>query len=193
MHHFTHQLLERLWLNQASLEVVSTRLSAECAKMSPPEAGVIGRDLLLRSRSLCTKEFELAAYLASDGTAGNDGLIDFTDCVAILPEDRFQRVAENPDELIDDEVSTTFGEFHFVSEVTNVFDHALTAGEEGLLYYLVFGDDDAEGMNSGTLAEEEVMCRLPRLYKKFAHLLRQSRPLSDNRRLDSVTLDDLIQ
>lgn len=161
--------------------------------MSPAEAGVVGRDLLLRYRRLCTKKFELAAYLASNGLAGNDGLIDFKDCVAILPDDRFQRIVESPDELIDDEVSTTFGEFCFVSSVTKIFDHALIEGEEGLLHHLVFGDEPSARMDLDPSANVEADIHLPRLYEKFGHLLRQSRVPIAEPSSDRVTLDDLIR
>ena len=192
MHEFTRELLERLWRGNPRFEEVSARLAEECATMSPVNAGVIGRDLLLRIRRLTTKEFALAAYLASDGLAGNDGLIDFRDCVAILPEDRFQRLAENPDELINDEVSTGFCEYSFVSRITDVFDRALIEGEQGLLRYLVFGDEDSEGTVSDTLSEDEARSRLPRLYEKFGHLLRQAHSPTAALHSDRVTLDDFI-
>lgn len=161
--------------------------------MSPAEAGIVGRDLLLRYRRLCTKKFELAAYLASDGLAGNDGLTDFRDCVTILPEDSFQRIAESHDELIEDEVSTTFGEFRFVSSVTNVFDHAISEGEEGLLHYLVLGDETSVGTDSDSSDVVEADIHLPRLYQKFGYLLRQSRVPLAELSSDRVTLDDFIR
>lgn len=162
--------------------------------MSPADAAVIGRDLILRTRALYTKDFCLAAYLASDGTAGNDGLMDFVDCVAILPADRYELVLSNPDALINDEVSATFGEFYFVSEVTKVFDRTLIGDDDGLLDYLILGEDQVDFAQIHSWVEEDAKSRLPRLYEKFGHLLLPSRLRSSSveRRPDAVTLDDFI-
>ena len=162
--------------------------------MSPAEAAVIGRDLILRRCALYTKEFNLAAFLASNGLAGNDGFSDFTDCVAVLPEDRYQRILRNPDELIDDPVSSGFDELYLVSEVAKVFDRALLdhEGDGGLLDYLV--SDDAEidwdEIQSATAADAKE--RLPRLYAKFGHLLRESAALVTEDDGETVGLADLI-
>lgn len=162
--------------------------------MSPPEAAVIGRDLLLRRHRLFTGEFSLAAFLASNGEAGNDSFMDFTDCMAILPEERYSRIVGNPDELIDDEVSVSFGEFYFVSRVTKVFDRALVDDEvSGFLHYLVLGDG-ADLSKAYSWDASEVADRLPRLHAKFGYLLAAQKPRATRAAPhgNRVTLDDMI-
>jgi hypothetical protein len=177
MNELTRQLLKALWTGGPSFGEVDVRLAAECKTMSPPEAAVIGRDLILRKRRLYTRHFSLAAHLASDGTAGNDGFMDFADCVAILPEKRYQRIAEDHDALIDDEVSTGFGEFNFVSRVAKVFDVALVGDEDaGFLYYLVLGDEDDIQSKIYPWDDSDVAERFPRLYGKNGYLLQARKP-----------------
>ena len=164
--------------------------------MSAPEAAVIGRDLLLRREALETKCFKMAAFLASDGTAGNDGFMDFSDCVSLLPEDRYQRILHNPDELVDDPVSSGFHELYLVSEVCNVFERTLLDGQDGkgFLHYLVLGDQETKVPERlSNMPEDEVKEKLPRLHAKFGHLLRASRPQRKPSGTDGVTLDDLIR
>jgi len=173
MNPLTHQLLERLWSGDPNFATIEVRLKKECQSLSPVEAAVIGKDLIRRRSALFTKNFKLAAFLASDGEAGNDGFLDFTDCVAILPEDRYRRIIENPDELIDDPVSRGFDELRLVSEVSQVFDRALLDEEaDGLLDYLVSDDTevDWDEIQSGT--DTDAKERLPRLYAKYGHLLK---------------------
>jgi hypothetical protein len=162
--------------------------------MSPAEAAVIGRDLILRRRALYTRDFNLAAYLASDGTAGNDGFMDFTDCVALLPEERYTKVRNNPDDLIDDAVSSGFDELYLVAEVTKVFDRAILDGEEdgGLLHYLILGDDEIDWSAIHGATEEDARVRLPRLYQRFGHLLRESDASGARQEGDRVTLEDFL-
>lgn len=194
MNPLTNQLLERLWKGDPTFREVEARLEKECQSLSPAEAAVIGKDLIRRRSALYTKDFNLAAFLASDGEAGNDGFSDFTDCVAMLPEVRYQRIITNPDELIDDPVSSGFDELYLVSSVTKVFDRALLGDEEdeGLLDYLVSNDQevDEDEIQSGTEADAKE--RLPRLYAKHGHLfqgpLKSVTSLAENR----ACLDDLI-
>jgi hypothetical protein len=163
--------------------------------MSAAEAAVIGRDLILRRQALYTKDFRVAAFLASDGTAGNDGFMDFTDCVALLPEDRYQRVRNTPDDLIDDPVSSGFGEHYLVAEVCRVFDRALLDDQEGegFLHYLIVGEDGTTGHDEiNSMSDEDAKEALPRLYAKFGRLLRPSRPRHQIPNSNTVTLDDLI-
>lgn len=156
--------------------MVKKRLKKECESLTAPEAGVIGRDLLLRKNALYTKEFKIAAYLASDGTAGNDGFMDFTDCVALLPDDRYQKILGNHDLLVDDAVSTDFEEYYFVSEICKVFDRALFEGDddEGFLYYLVLGDNERDWSIIESATEDDAKVMLPRLYEKFGYLFQPS-------------------
>jgi hypothetical protein len=164
--------------------------------MSPAEAAVIGRDLILRREALYGKLFRMAAFLASDGTAGNDGFMDFTDCVALLPEARYQLILLNHDELVDDPVSSDFDELYLVSMVCDVFERALLEGEDGkgFLHYLVLGEEkERPDREFFTLSENEVKEQLPRLHAKFGHLLKASRPRTKPSGGGSVTLDDLIR
>ena len=178
MNALTEQLLETLWDGDPTFGEVESRLKEQCRSMSAAEAAVIGRDLLLRRHALHTKIFKLAAFLASDGTAGNDGFMDFTDCVALLPEERYQRIVNNPDELAADPVSTNFEECYLVSEVCSVFDCALLEedGDDELLLYLVLGEDEIDwsGMDSATEADAAQF--LPRLHSKSGHLLSLPKP-----------------
>lgn len=127
----------------------------------------------MRRSALFNKDFNLAAFLSSDGEAGNDGFLDFTDCVAILPEERYRRVLENPDALIDDSVSQEFDEMYLISMVTTVFDQALTGkeGHGGLLDYLISDDVEIDWNEIQSGTEADAKERLPRLYAKYGHLL----------------------
>ena len=165
--------------------------------MSAPESAVLGRDLILRRDALYKRVFfRMTAFLASDGTAENDGFMDFTDCVALLPEGRYQRILRDPDELVDDPVSLGFGEHYLVSEVCHVFERALLDGQdgEGFLHYLVLGDEEATAQDDrlGDMPEDEVKEKLPRLHAKFGHLLRTPKPRSKATGVNAVRLDDLI-
>ncbi len=194
MNPLTHQLLEQLWTGDPTFKTIEIRLKKECKSLSPAEAAVIGKDLIHRRAPLYNKDFKLAAFLASDGMAGNDGFYDFTDCVAILPEDRYKRIIKNPDQLIDDPVSKEFDEYHFVSTISKVFDRALLSGGEdsGLLDYLVSDGSETnwDEIQSGT--ESDARQRLPRLYKRYGHLLKE--PTNPVTRLteNCVNLTDLI-
>jgi hypothetical protein len=195
MNPLTGQLLSRLWDGTPTFPEIEVRLKKECREMSAPEAAVIGRDLLLRRAALETRCFKTAAFLASDGTAGNDGFMDFTDCVAFLPEDRYQRILREPDGLIDDPVSSGFDELYLVTQVCNVFERALLDGQdgEGFLHYLVLGDQEAKVPERlSDMPEDEVKEKLPRLHAKSGHLLRTSRPQRKSSGPGGVTLDDLI-
>jgi hypothetical protein len=195
MNPLTKQLLSRLWDGSPTFHEVETRLKMECRGMSAAEAAVIGRDLLLRREALYTLQFRVAAFLASNGTAGNDGFMDFTDCVSFLPEDRYQRILRDPDELIDDPVSSGFAEVNMVTRVCNVFERALLDGQDGdgFLHYLVLGDEEAKvPQRLDDMPEDEVREKLPRLHAKFGHLLGASRPRRATPGTGGVRLDDLI-
>ncbi|WP_035608505.1 hypothetical protein [Haloferula sp. BvORR071] len=194
MNELTRQLLKVLWKGQPSFREIDARLAEECRTMSPPEAGVIGRDLILRKERLYTRTFRLAAWLASDGTAGNDGFMDFADCVAILPEERYQRIVENPDSLIDDEVSNNFREFYFASRVARVFDKAVLDEEAHFLYFLVLGLEEELPPRNAPWDDSDVAERFPRLYEKHGHLLTAPKPRRSGigSSGDRVTLEDLI-
>lgn len=175
MNPLTTQLLDILWSGDPTFGEIRLRLKEECDSMSAAESAIIGRDFILRRHALYTKTFHLAAFLASNGIAGNDGFMDFTDCVAILPEDRYQRLLANPDDLIDDPVSANFGEYYFISEICKIFDLALTGeDDDDLLYYLILGDHefDWNEINSGT--ETDAKTLLPRLHSRFGYLLKPS-------------------
>lgn len=194
MNGLTHQLLATLWAGQPSFREVAARLAGECETMSPAEAGVIGRDLMMRREHIGTELFGVAAWLASEGTAGNDSLIDFTDCIAILPEARYSRIAENPDNLIDDEVSECFGEFGFISRIEEVFDKALVGDEGGLLFYLVFGEGQERMKTPDLWSDTNVAEYFPRLYAKYGHLLRalEQPSVQSDPSQSKVTLNDFI-
>ncbi|MCW1885458.1 hypothetical protein OKA04_12020 [Luteolibacter flavescens] len=133
----------------------------------------------------------MAAFLASDGMAGNDGLIDFRDCVTLLPEDRYQRIVGNHDELADDPVSSGFDEYHLVTRVCDVFDRALLDGQdgEGFLHYLVLGDEPPARPHDDRLSDEDAKAKFPRLHARYGHLLR---PRTTGHVVKGVTLDDLL-
>jgi hypothetical protein len=194
MNALTQQLLERLWKGDPSFLAIENCLKQECESMSVPEAAVIGRDLLLRRRDLYTKDFMIAAFLASDGTAGNDGFMVFTDCVALLPEERYQRILADHDTLVNDSVSSEYEECYLISKICNVFDRALFDGEEGagLLEYLVLGDDEVDWHEIESATEEDAKTKLPRLYAKFGHLLRDAQRDDLTPSGDVLTLVDFL-
>lgn len=194
MNPLTTQLLEQLWEGDPTFKDIAARLAKQCDDMSPAEAAVIGRDLILRRRALYTKDFNLAAYLASDGTAGNDGFMDFIDCVALLPGGRYERILADPDRLIDDQVSTGFHELYLVSKVSKVFDRALLDDDEdgGLLDYLILGDAPIDWSTIEGWTEDYARERLPRLHARFGHLLRESASRGSRPSASEVTLDDFF-
>ena len=194
MHILTKNLLERLWQGDPSFKIIAGRLKQECVSMTPPEAGVIGRDLILRKNALYTKDFKIAAYLASDGSAGNDGFMDFTDCVALLPDKRYRRILEDHDFLVADSVSADFEEYYLVSEVCRVFDRALFDGEDDddLLYYLVLGDKEVDWSVIDSATEIDAKTKLPRLYAKFGHLFQPSERDYKTVTNDTVSLESFF-
>ncbi len=194
MEDLTSQLLNRLWAGAPRFSEVAFRLRNECSTMSPLAAALIGRDLLLRHRQLEGPIFAFAAYLASDGTAGNDGLLDFSDCVTILPESRFRRIVDNPDNLAEEEGLLDFGEFGFYSEVAGVFESPFGEEGEGLLSYLVFGSGPSILTTPLVDVETVVPSLLPKLFSKYGYLLNRSNEgLPTTARFDSVaTLRDFI-
>jgi hypothetical protein len=194
MNALTQQLLERLWQGDPSFLEVEKRLKRECQSMSAPEAGVIGRDLILRRHALYTKYFRIAAFLASDGTAGNDGFMDFTDCVALLPEDRYQQILADHDTLVSDPVSSGFEECYLVTMVCRVFDRGLFGGEDGddFLHYLVLGDDETDRSEIHSATEQDAKIKFPRLYAKFGHLLGSADYTDYTPSEDAVTLQEFF-
>ena len=194
MNPITQQFLEQLWSGNPAFGEIEARLESQCKSLSPIEAAVIGKDLINRRLALFNRLFKLAAFLASDGEAGNDGFLDFTDCVAFLPEDRYLRVTQDPDSLIDDSISKDFDELYLISKVSEVFDRALLDDrtESGFLDYLVAdgSEIDWNEVESGT--EVDAIEHLPRLYTKYGHLLRAwNKPALENES-NGVSLADLI-
>ena len=200
MNPLTRQFITNLWSSASSFEEVGRRFPKECKRLSPVEAAIIGKDLILRKLSLFEKDFKLAAFLASDGVAGNDGFLDFVDCVSLLPEERFERVSREPDTLIDDPVSEQFEELYMVSSICEVFDKAMIKSakrkqyDDGILEYLVGREEDEldwDLIQSGTIADAKE--RLPRLYAKYGNLLEvreETVPESDEDSGSRVTLED---
>lgn len=165
----TEQFLTELWEGDPSFREVAKRLDEACSSISPAESAVIGRDLILRRGALYTKIFHLAAFLATDGLTGNDGFMDFTDCVAILQEHRYCSIIGNPDTLMDEPVAAHFNELYLISEVTSVFNR--TIGGNGFLEYLILGDSQVrwEEIHSWTIQDAETW--LPGLSAKYGALL----------------------
>lgn len=194
MHEVTTQFLTRLWAGSPRFAEVDVRLRYECSIMSPVVAALIGRDVLLRHDPLDTPLFRMAAFLASDGIAGNDRLIDFTDCVVCLPEPRYHRIVDDPDNLLDDDVSSDFGEYGFRSAIESVFEAPFGEEGDGLLAALVFGSLPKIHPVDFTEAEVDVPTLLPRLNAKHGHLLRRKeRSIFPIEKFGSVvTLEDLI-
>ena len=191
MNQITTQFLENLWKNDPNFQTIHQRVKTLCKSLSPLEAVYIGRDLLIRRSQLRTAEFRQAAYLASAGIAGNDHFFDFTDCATLLPEDRFQKILTNHDNLIDDPISSEFDEYYLVSQITNIVDNAL-AGEDHwhILADLVIGDQPEE--EDRTLTAVETQKLFPRIFEKFGHLMEPKKSPPRNSQLGSVGLSDFI-
>ena len=196
MNAFTQKFITSLWEGDPQISTVERRLKKECEQLSAIEAGVIGRDLILRKQALYTKIFNLAAFLATEGGLGSDGFMDFADCTAILPEERYSSLLANPDLLIDDSISSNFSEIYAVREICNVFDRGLFDGADGehFLDYLVLGDDDGYDWDEiQSWTAEDARTHLPRLYKKSGHLFAPcSTDTVTERHPDAVGLNDLI-
>ena len=195
MNPLTTNFLETIWSGNPTFKDLGSNIDKECKGLCVMEAGVIGKDLILRRMSLYNKSFKLAAYLASDGEAGNDGFADFTDCVALLPEIRYKKIYENHDNLIEDEVSTAFDELYLVAKVSNVFDEKLLGDDErsrGFLDYLVSDNSglDWDVIESGS--EEDAKTLFPRLYKKFGYLFEPRSANITKQYADTASLVDLI-
>jgi len=182
--------IDSLWRGASSLRDVYRLISGEITNISPAVAGIIGRELLLRIEKASTPKIALAAYLASDGEAGNDSLIDFIDCVAILPQARFERIISNPDSLLNDPVSVEFDEYGFYALFEKRFESAFAECDEGLLLYLVKGDTPAP--NTAFNADEiNAAVELPGLFQKYGKILK---PDSESRGESGkvATLDDFF-
>lgn len=176
MNPLTKDYISNLWANDTlTLKERYAKHLVEVARMDLPTAGVIGRDLLIRRRNLFVPKFYLAAFLATESETGNDGFLDFTDSVAILPQDRYDAVTSNPDLLIDDPISREYDELGFVHAVTKHFDELAGLEEfDDFLGYLVFGPDSENpwpGMHAEATSTNARKW-LPRLFERSGRLLK---------------------
>jgi len=186
-------LIDSLWKEGDSLESLDVRLKADISKYSPAVAGFLAKELLNRAGTLSTAEFATAAFLASDGEAGNDRLLDFIDCVSILPFNRYSRIAADHDVLIDDLVSSEFGEFGFYNLFKERFEQIFGEEGEGLFSYLVFGaEEDRDFVASGGVSSVAAV-KFPRLFQRYGHLLDRGSLKDKFARSDKACLDDFIK
>jgi len=195
MNTLTLNFLTSVWSKVSDSSQIQKSVIKCAQKLHPAHAAIIVKDLEIRRSKLFTKEFHEAACLASDGMAGNDGFLDLTDCLSFLPEDRFQRVLENHDNLIDEPLSLEFGEYHLHNELRSVFDNFFgDDGEyEGLLMYLTDdGVDSWEDITSERIIDHAKL--FPRLLQKYGKLLEEPSEEAIDRTVDCETigLGDLI-
>ena len=158
------ELIDSLWKAGDNLKIFHDRLKREIDGRSPAIAGIIGRELLLRARTLSSSEFAIAAYLASEGEAGNDSLEDFIDCVSILPFDRYLKITNDHEALADDPVRTEFEEFGFYKIFENRFESIFGEEGDGLLSHLVFGDITLRPQGDANLDPKSLF---PQLFERF--------------------------
>jgi hypothetical protein len=173
----TREVLRRLWDDQdVSIQRLYQRFEKSVADLKPAEVAILGRDLLVRVDGPFTPRFYLAAFLATESETANDGFLDFTDCVAILPEDRYESLVADPDRLIDDPVSGNWDEVGFVSLCLKRVDEFFGLDpDEQLLNYLVRGPDRP---NPWLKMQNQFHARnarewLPRLFERSGHILRK--------------------
>lgn len=186
-------LIDELWREGDTLQLLHDRLERDVLGLSPVVAAIIGKELLLRSVALSTSDFATAAFLASDGEAGNDSLTDFVDCVAVLPSVRYQRIRDNHDNLIEDKVSQEFGELCFYNLFEQRFEGVFGEEGEGLLAHLSLGDPAPELRPQLNDSKAEIERRFPRLYQRYGHLLSSTdRMRSGGGGSSRATLDDFL-
>lgn len=181
------KLIDSLWNGVDNLRALYERIKDDAGGRSPAVAGVIGRELLVRARNLSTPEFSIAAYLASEGEAGNDSLIDFVDCVAILPFGRYSKIAQDYDALADDPVRHEFDEFGFSSLFENRFESVFGEECEGLLGHLVFGESAVESEMHADLDPKSLF---PRLFERYGNVL--AKKSATDAFSKKATLDDFF-
>jgi len=185
-------IIDSFWKEGYSLQNVYEDLKRKLAEISPAVAGVIGRELLLRIKSLSTPEFATAAFLATEGEAGNDSLIDFVDCVSILPEGRYLRILETYDTLIDDPVTHQFDEFGFYNLFESRFESAFDVTTTGLLRHLVRGIAESELPTDHIRSSNIDAAKLfPNLFLRYGHVLNRTSTLDSF--TDKVTLRDFLE
>ncbi|MDB6134410.1 MAG: hypothetical protein JWM59_2653 [Verrucomicrobiales bacterium] len=177
MEAITDAYLNDLWsVDCADLKERYSLHAARVREMDIPTAGVVGRDLLIRRQALFIPRFYLAAFLATETETGNDGFLDFTDSVAVLPEDQYKIITDDPDRLVEHPISAMFAELGFVQALVDRFDElAGLEPDTELLDHLVFG--------SGRYAPWELMQQeatssnariwLPRLFARSGRILKQ--------------------
>ena len=177
MNDSTRAFLKRLWNDpDVSIKGRYQRFSQLLAELEPVEMAILGRDLIARRFRLFNPKFYLAAFLATESLTGNDGFLDFTDCTAVLPEDRYDRVLTDPDCLIDDPILKSWDEVGFVNLCLARFDEFFGLDPyEHLLDYLMHG---GERPNQWLEMQRHFTSRnaqewLPRLYARSGHLLKQ--------------------
>ena len=182
-------LIDSLWKKGDDFRSLHARLRHDADDFDPVFAAVVGKELFMRLKALSTPEFSKAAYLASGGLAGNDGLTDFRDCVMILPYERYSKILENHDELVDDPVSFQFEEYNFLGIFERAFESSFGEEGVGLLEHLVC-DGDQFGLEANPVVDAKAL--FPRLFQRHGHLLEENAS-ADLTMEKGVTLENLLE
>lgn len=193
MNEVTNALLNNLWPSDSiSLSAVHSSCLKIVKNIDQLHAGIIAKDILNRQKMLLNAEFAKAAFFASDGEAGEQRLIDFIDCVSILPVTRFEAILMNHDVLAQDSISYEFDELGFLSIFRERFESAfLDQPSEGLFDYLTdgFSNIDWDALEAGE-KKIDMAKMFPELFKKFGHLSEHSPP--SKRSESAAKLKDLL-
>lgn len=182
------KLIDGLWLEVKTLADFYERIRENAHGINPAVAGLIGKEIFMRQRVVSTSAFATAVFLATNGEAGNDSLVDFIDCVSILPSVRYARIVSDHDSLIDDPVSSEFGEYGFYSFFDGRFGSVFGEEGDGLLRLLVEREEDF--MHVDEAGNVDAAHTFPRLFHRSGHLL--SRGASEYCSADRTSLDEFF-
>jgi hypothetical protein len=112
-----------------------------------------------------------AAFMVWDGALGNDGFLDFTDNLSVIPHELFECVVADPDRVIEVPALWTPCEKHFWNLSAKVFDQQKRAkpGTYMLNDYLPPDDRPADLWTrlKGHPNRQTAQSMLPRLYARF--------------------------
>jgi len=124
-----------------------------------------------RSRFAFTPLLLNAAFMVWDGALGNDGFLDFTDNLSVIPNDLFLAIVADADRVIEVPALWSPCEKHFWNLPAKVFDQQkrLKAGTYRLRDYLPPDDPPADLWTrlKGHPNRETAQTMLPRLYARF--------------------------
>ena len=167
-----HELLQAAWFeSQGDWDMHERALHRQLLEL--PLADLV--DFVVIQTSRRRKAFAPllinAAFMVWDGALGNDGFLDFTDNLSVIPNDLFEAVVDDPDCLIEVQALWTPCELHFWDLPFKIFDHQrrVEPGTDLLNDYLPPDERPADLWTrlNGHPNRQTAQSMLPRLYARF--------------------------